>query len=668
MAHRRILLALTVLGVLLLVGSLSLVIQARTERAGQPARIELSQAMVASLNSLNDRLDALAKVGELADLRQARGDLAEVVLAFDQDLLALAETVRDREVSGAVTEIQTIWRGLGLGLADLAAGEYAANSAAGRRTAAFLRRDTPALREHLQAITSALQAVEDRAGRRSGAAATAAAILGGLTLLLGLTASRPPRAPSSECGPAVLTPSAQDPAAGQTSHGASRTASPLAGGLTGYLAASRSVAQDAFRPAGPCEAHGDLGLASAAVDRVTMDMGTVARSAERMQLAVDSVASALQGMLFSLNEMAQDTLEGSRLTRTAHNAALYAADTARELLDSAREMGAVVARVRTLAARSQEIAGRIDADAAATGATGEAFTSVVAMEVKQLASATTEATAHIEATVDEVLAGQRQYEEAIGQIIKNIGVVRKVAASMGELMLAPPARVQPGIDHPEPAPAQAAAPWPEPAPAPPDPADAADDPIEEMPDDLEPDLLDPAEILQNADDLAAAADSLLDELAEVAAETGVPSQQQEGAEPPPADPSTEEAPAEAAEAAEAAEPASDNEDAEGGTSETPEPGSPDGNSSVFMLNGPRRTATSAPEPASAPEAEAAPEPAPEQPPEPAAETAPQTESAAQTEDDALEPEPVATASGPARPRPVAQGSSGNIFMLNKPKK
>ena len=48
--------------------------------------------------------------------------------------------------------------------------------------------------------------------------------------------------------------------------------------------------------------------------------------AERMQHAVDSVASALQGMLFSLNELAQDTHEGCRITRTANNAAVFTAD------------------------------------------------------------------------------------------------------------------------------------------------------------------------------------------------------------------------------------------------------------------------------------------------------------------------------------------------------
>ena len=36
--------------------------------------------------------------------------------------------------------------------------------------------------------------------------------------------------------------------------------------------------------------------------------------------------------------------------------------------------------------------------------------------------------------MEGILATQRDYEEAIGQIIKNVGAVRKVAAHLGELI------------------------------------------------------------------------------------------------------------------------------------------------------------------------------------------------------------------------------------------
>ncbi len=675
MAYRRILLSSTVLCALLLSGSLGLMAHARGERGEQPAQLERNRALASALERLQHRLEALGDAPDLVTARQARQDLAEVVLAFDQDLLAAAEAAGDRDAVAAVREVQSVWRHLGLGLADLAAGEYAANSAAGRDVIGSWRREAPTMRGHLQAMAAALHGAERQAGRLGRLAAIGAAVFGGLTLLCALAASR--------FGRAARTAPRAGAWAGAPGWPGADPAQTLEQSAPPVQAAAPAAAVGALRRAGPLAAHGDLGLASAAVDRVTLDMSTVARSAERMQQAVDSVASALQGMLFSLNELAQDTFEGSRLARTANNAAVYAAETARELLETAREMGTVVARVRTLAARSQEIAGRIEGEAAATGATGEAFTSVVAQEVKQLAATTSQATGCIEATVDEILAAQRQYEEAIGQIIKNIGAVRKVAANLGELMVAPPTRVQPGVGyaaavappatagtglatagvHPG---AAASAPA---AVAPSAPRDldatahdAAADLSAESPLAPEPDAEDTAEVFRSAEDLAAATSSLLDELAEVAAETNA-KPAAAGGEPPAAEPAPQPAPEPEPPAAK------------------PPVQATGANGNVFMLNRPKKSPPPAaespqavdPAPASAPPSEppATPEPPAAAPP-PADPTADASSPATPAADGAsaaeAELEPAGAAAGPARPRPVAQGASGNIFMLNKPKK
>ena len=149
MAYRRTLFLLTVLSALLLFGSLGLVVHTRSERNDLPARIELSRSLMSILEHLNDRVEALVVVQDLPALRPARQDLAQALLAFDQDLLAAGETVRDEHARGAIAAIQTIWRDLGLRLADLAAGEYAPNSSAGEKTIALLRRDHPVIRQHL---------------------------------------------------------------------------------------------------------------------------------------------------------------------------------------------------------------------------------------------------------------------------------------------------------------------------------------------------------------------------------------------------------------------------------------------------------------------------------------------------------------------------------------
>ena len=455
MSSRRILTTLTLLSAGLLVAAVGLMVHTQNGRDARPAQLELANELVVSLDAMSTNANGLAVSPDLATVRVARQDLARSVLAFDQNLVALTEVLTDDAAVESLGEVRAVWQDLGLDLADLSAGEFAPSSATGREVLAGLRGQAPSAREHLVGTATALRTADQQAVNLGGSARLVAAVMAGVTLLLGLVTFWPRRntAPAPDAPHAPAPP--LDAAAPQQPQS-----------VASIFRQPTAAAAPPSRPAPPFDAQGDLGLASASVDRVSVDMLTVARSAERMQTAVDSVASSLQGMLFSLNEMAQDTHEGSRITRTANNAAVYTSDTARELLDTAREMGDVVARVRALAARSHEVAGRIETEAAANGATGAAFTTVVAQEVRQLADATGQSTAHIESAVDGILANQRQYEDAIGQIIKNVAAVRKVAANLGDLMLEPPTQVQPGAAYQAPPPPAPAAVEPAPVPVP----------------------------------------------------------------------------------------------------------------------------------------------------------------------------------------------------------
>ena len=100
----------------------------------------------------------------------------------------------------------------------------------------------------------------------------------------------------------------------------------------------------------------DFDNVNAAVDQMSVDMNTIAGSTDKMRQAIDSVGFALQGMLYSLNEMAQDTAEGHKIVRNANNAAAFTADASTELVDSAREMSRIVGRVTQLAQRTRQVA------------------------------------------------------------------------------------------------------------------------------------------------------------------------------------------------------------------------------------------------------------------------------------------------------------------------
>ncbi|MBD3222219.1 hypothetical protein GF314_13360, partial [bacterium] len=569
MASRRILTIITTVSAVLLVASLGVLVHTSSGRDVRPAQQELAQDLTVSLDLMLRQSRDLVVARDIEAAREMRQDLARTVLAFDQELLTLVESVGGGDARTATRQVQESWNSIGLELADLAAGEFAPSSAAGRETLAAFEERHGSMRTSLETVSAALRTADLRDGRLGRHARTAAMVLGASTFLLALVAFWPrrPAAAAPQPAPRPAPRSVEDEA--PRPHDARPTPRP---------ATSRHLAMPPRRSLEAFDPQQDLSTMSASVDRVSVDMLTVARSTERMQAAVDTVASALQGMLFSLNEMAQDTHEGTRLVRTANNAAVYTADTAKELLDAAREMGDVMARVRDLAARSQEVSDRIQAEAAETGATGAAFTSVMAHEVGQLAAATSQSTQQIEAAVDEVLANQRQYEHAIGEVIRNVSAVRKVAAQIGDLMLEPPrqghagpAYQAPPVPAPAapapspppaaaPAPAAAAPPPPAPAPAPqpqpqpqgqaaPTPAappEAAAPPPPPAPEPAatpEPPAAPPAQTAvpepppgpepapepesrpdpspessgDDIDDLTAATDSLLDELADVAA-------------------------------------------------------------------------------------------------------------------------------------------------------
>lgn len=404
------------------------------------------------------------------------------------------------------------------------------------------------------------------------------------------------------------------------------------------------------RPAAPLPM--DLDLASATVDKVVVDMAAIAGTTAKMQAAIDAVAAAMQGMLFSLTEMAQDTGEGVRITRTANNAATYTAQTAKELVDSAREMTQIVARVQQLAKQSQEIARQVETDARQTGATGEAFTTVVAGEVRKLVQATATATKQIEGTVNEVLASQRQYEDAVGQVIRNVSDIHRVCAHLGELMLDPPARVQPGTHetHPTvsyaPPPPPPPAPAPAPAPQPASPVAQAPAPAPEVPLAAPP----PSPPAATAAPEPATPAPIADVAARVESELSLDLLPPEPAPAP----------------APAAEPTADPE-----TTAAAAPKPAGSNANVFILN--RK-----PRQAAAPKAEAAPSPAAAAPtvePTPAAAPAPEApmpEPPMTEAPIAEELEPVLIGADGAeeekKEKPTGQGASGNIFILNKKKK
>lgn len=626
---------------------------------GSATQIDLAKQQVQEVEGLSRTLSRLEDAGDFQAVQTERKELSQAILRFDSNLAALlnggsgtttagahlqVEAVRDAAARQSLQDGAALWREIGLPLADMAAGEYSIFSAAGQQAVQGLRRGGVDLVQAMETAAQALGQASASGGSQARTAQLIAFLLGGITLALGALRLR--QQPQPEVAPRTH---AHQPLAPRSQTAASDAALPID---------AQPIAPASARPGALTAASGgfegyrspvDFDSVNASVDQLSVDMNTIAGSTEKMRLAIESVGHALQGMLFSLNEMAQDTAEGHKVVRGANNAASYTATAAEELTSSAREMAQVVARVTQLAQKTKQVAAQIDAEAVHTGKTGEAFTSVVAAEVKGLASQTSHATAEIEHTVAQIMATTRQYEEAIGQIIKNIAGINKVSQNLGELMLHPPQRVVPGTPL-TPAPAVAAPA----AVAPPVAAPAAPEPVAEA-----------APAATPAPAVPEASQAKADEPAFHPAEPAAPAVDPWGGimdEPAPAEKEVEQVVADtsaAIEEAAAPEPAPAPAPAPEPTAAADDDSKPSGsNANVFMLGGPKKKKA-----APAPQTE--PEPAPATAPEAAQEEAP---AQSETLKDGWGEAPAPAAEAPVAEAEEEEPAGSNIFMLQRPKK
>ncbi len=459
---------------LLLAASVGVVFMSQGDKGSDNVRIDMAISQQGLVQDLGLQVKVLKDAGNLMQVNRARQELGATILSFDQNLTALVHGGTVTSTDG--TEIQItppqssvvkneldaaaqLWVQTGMPLADLAAGDFSIFSSAGQDAAAGLQDNGAELMEQMGQVATEIRAEAQTRYSQGNLARWFALGMATLFIGLGVTRFKPSRATKTK--PAQSAPVApQAPAAKAAAEDNAPLPEPSAPQVWNS------------QPHQPFTSPVDFDNVSASVDQLSVDMNTIAGSTNKMQVAIDSVGHAMQGMLFSLNQMAQDTAEGYKIVRGANNAASYTHNTASDLAESALEMSRVVSRVTQLAMKTKQVAGQIEAEAVSTGSTGEAFTSVVAAEVQGLAQQTSQATAGIEQTVSEILGTARQYEEAIGQIIKNISAINKVSENLGDLMLHPPAAGVAGTPLPAAAPMQlapqpvaAAAPVAAPAPA-----------------------------------------------------------------------------------------------------------------------------------------------------------------------------------------------------------
>jgi methyl-accepting chemotaxis protein len=158
---------------------------------------------------------------------------------------------------------------------------------------------------------------------------------------------------------------------------------------------------------------------------------TVAAATENSAANVRTVADAAERLLGSINEIAGQVQLSTQATRAVFDEVSRTKETVAGLSESSARIGDVVKLISGIAQQTNLLALNATIEAARAGDAGKGF-SVVAGEVKSLASQTAKATEQISAQIAEIQETAQSAAAAIGEIFSRISQINKIAAVINE--------------------------------------------------------------------------------------------------------------------------------------------------------------------------------------------------------------------------------------------
>ena len=168
---------------------------------------------------------------------------------------------------------------------------------------------------------------------------------------------------------------------------------------------------------------------TANADQTNQKAGVVGAAAEAASAGVQTVAAAAEQLSASISEISQQVAQSARVTGRAVADAQRTDAIVHALAGAAERIGHVVGLISDIAGRTNLLALNATIEAARAGEAGKGFT-VVASEVKNLASQTAKATSEIGAQISQVQAATREAVAAIESITTTIQQVSAIATTI----------------------------------------------------------------------------------------------------------------------------------------------------------------------------------------------------------------------------------------------
>jgi methyl-accepting chemotaxis protein len=148
---------------------------------------------------------------------------------------------------------------------------------------------------------------------------------------------------------------------------------------------------------------------------------------------VDVVASSIRDIAATLTATAEDAERTSAVAIATRHAVETAKQDATALTEAARAIGQVMALIEEVAEQTNLLALNATIEAARAGEMGRGF-SVVAHEVKQLATRTSQATDDVRGGLQGIIAASLRIEDRVARLAVSIDQVAGVAETIAESM------------------------------------------------------------------------------------------------------------------------------------------------------------------------------------------------------------------------------------------